>query len=97
MYEKNLSKDQNTRQTTNGPLGEIAERTRETEWQTLTNNAKWASVPLNSPWTWHNIFSTLYGPKNMSPLRTQYLSFMDVVLKQIFLTIYHACQTEVLW
>ena len=40
MYEKNLSKDRNTRQTTDGPLGEIAERTRETELQTLTNNAK---------------------------------------------------------
>ena len=43
----------------------------------------------------NNIFSTSNGRENMSLFWTQYLSFMDVVLKQIFLTMYHARQTEV--
>ena len=43
----------------------------------------------------NDVFLASNGRENMSPLRTQYLLFMDVVLKQIFLMMYHARQTEV--
>ena len=43
----------------------------------------------------NDIFSTSNGQEKTSLFQTQYLSFMDVVLEQIFLTMYHACQTEV--
>ena len=43
----------------------------------------------------NDIFSASNGLKNMILFRTQYLLFMDLVLKQIFLTMYHARQMEV--
>ena len=43
----------------------------------------------------NNVFSTSNGQANMSPFRIEYLVVMDVFLKQIFLKIYHAHQTEV--
>ena len=43
----------------------------------------------------NDVFSTSNGLKNMSSFQTLYLLYMDVVLKQIFLTMYHARQTEV--
>ena len=43
----------------------------------------------------NDVFSALNGHEDMSPFWTWYLLFMDVVLKQIFLTMYHVRQTEV--
>ena len=43
----------------------------------------------------NNIFSASNGQTNMSPFWTQYLLFKDVFLEEIFLTMYHARQTEV--
>ena len=43
----------------------------------------------------NDVFLASNGRVNMSPFRAQYFPFMDVLLKQIFLTIYHARQMEV--
>ena len=43
----------------------------------------------------NDVFSALNGREDMSPLCNSNLLFMDVVLKQIFLTMYHVRQTEV--
>ena len=43
----------------------------------------------------NDVFSASNGWANMSLFRTQYLIYMHVVLKQIFRTMYHVRQTEV--
>ena len=43
----------------------------------------------------NDVFLASNGRENMSPFWTSYLLLMDVVLKHIFLTMYHVRQTEV--
>ena len=43
----------------------------------------------------NDVFSASNVWENMSPFQTQYLLLMDVVLEEIFLTMYHVHQTEV--
>ena len=43
----------------------------------------------------NDVFLASNGQENMIPFQTSCLLFMNVVLKEIFLTIYHACQSEV--
>ena len=43
----------------------------------------------------NDVFLASNGQENMSPFQTQFLLFMDVVLKQIFLMMYHARQMKV--
>ena len=43
----------------------------------------------------NDVFLASNGWANMSPFQSQYLQFMDVVLKHIFLMMYHVHQTKV--
>ena len=43
----------------------------------------------------NDVFSTSNGQTNMSPFRTQNLSFMDVFIEYIFLKVYHVHQMKV--
>ena len=43
----------------------------------------------------NDVISALSGRENMTPLHNRYFPFMNVFLEEIFLTMYHACQIEV--